>query len=167
MLEVLSAFPVMVIAGILQATVFSHIHILNGSADLILLMIIAWSLNPNTSFSWLWAISGAIIMTYLSAISFYGYFLIYGIVWLFILFLKTFFWQMPLILMLLVTIFGSLTSAGISYGILNFSVNTIDFKVALTQIIIPSLTLNLLLAIPVYGLLNDLASALCPRKDLE
>lgn len=106
-------------------------------------------------------------MTYLSAIPFYGYFLIYGIVWLFILFLKTFFWQMPLILMLLVTIFGSLISAGISYGILNFSVNAIDFNLALTQIIIPSLTLNLLLAIPVYGLLNDLASAICRRKDVE
>lgn len=157
----------MILAGILQATVFSRIKLLNGSADLILLIIIAWSLNQHTAYSWVWAILGAVIMTYLSAIPFYGYFIVYGMVWLFILFLKTFFWQMPLILMLLVTIVGSLLSAAVSYGILNFSVVPIDFNVSLTQITIPSLTLNLLMAIPVFGLLNDLASVVGKRKELE
>lgn len=158
--EILITFPIMTIAGILESTVFSRIHILHGTADLIMLMIIAWTLHPHTKFSWLWLVLGSVIMTYLSAIPMYGYFIVYTILWLFIQFLKSRFWQMPIILMVFVTIVGSILSIAVSFFVLYINDIMPDMELTITQIAIPSLTLNLLLCIPVYGLLNDWANSL-------
>ena len=99
-------------------------------------------------------------MTYLSAIPMYGYFIVYTILWLFIQFLKSRFWQMPIILMVFVTIVGSILSIAVSFFVLYINDIMPDMKLTITQIAIPSLTLNLLLCIPVYGLLNDWANSL-------
>jgi hypothetical protein len=160
MKEILITIPVMIFTGIFQATLFSRIHILNGTADIILLMIIAWSLHPHTKYSWLWLLSGSLIMTYLSAIPMYGYFITYTIIWILIQFLKSRFWQMPIILMVFVTIIGSIVSAAVSYFVLFINDIQPELQTTLTQIMIPSLTLNLLFCIPVYGILNDWANSL-------
>ena len=74
---------------------------------------------------------------------------------------------MPLMLMLFVTILGTLL---ISVGTLallflqNASVNYID---AFRQIIIPSLVMNLLLSIPVYAFLNDVINTIYLNEEIE
>ncbi len=164
MVEILIVIPVMIFSGIFQATLLSRINLLSGNADLILLILIVWSLNPHTRYSWVWYLTGALVMSYLSALPLYGYFIIYGLVWLFIHFLKTRFWQMPMILMMFVTIVGSILTALVSYAILFINDIALDPKTILTQVTIPSLTLNLLMAIPVFGIVNDWANVVCQKE---
>ncbi|HNY93940.1 MAG TPA: hypothetical protein PKJ88_04495 [Flexilinea sp.] len=165
MKEIISSFVILILGGILQGSLFSRIHILNGTGDVIMVMLIVWSLNPYTRYSWIWLLLGALIMTYLSALPLYGYFFIYGIIWLFIRFLKSRFWQMPIILMIFVTITGSIISAVISYFVLYINDISPNLKTIVTQIAVPSLVLNLIYCFPIYGLLNDFANSVCYKEE--
>lgn len=106
-------------------------------------------------------------MSYVSAMPMNGYLWMYLIIWFIIRFIKMRVWQMPLMLMLFVTILSSLL---ISVGTLallflqNASVNYID---AFRQIIIPSLVMNLLLSIPVYAFLNDVINTIYLNEESE
>ena len=68
MIEIIVSFPVLIISMILEATVFSRIQILSGNANLVMLVLIAWSIHSATRYSWFWFLSGALIMTYLSVL---------------------------------------------------------------------------------------------------
>jgi cell shape-determining protein MreD len=165
MWDLIISFPVLIASMILETTVFSRIHILHGNADLIMLVIIAWSLHPSTRYSWFWFILGSFIMTYLSALPMYGYFIIYGIIWLLITFLKRRVWQMPVILMLFLTIFGTFLENFFSIASLFLQNVNLNYSEIITQIMIPSLILNLLLAIPVFGIINDFAETIYFRSE--
>ncbi len=160
MREVLVGLPIMAIAGFIQVSIFGRIRLMNGTTDLILLCLIAWGINDRTRYSWILTIAGGLIMSYLSAMPMNGFLWMYLVIWAIIHFIKMRVWQMPLILMLFVTIVGTLI---ISVGTLallflqNASVNYMD---ALRQIIAPSLVMNLLLAIPVYAFLNDVVNTI-------
>ena len=99
-------------------------------------------------------------MSYVSAMPMNGYLWMYLIIWFIIRFIKMRVWQMPLMLMLFVTILSSLL---ISVGTLallflqNASVNHSD---AFRLIITPNLVLNLLFSIPVYAFLNDVVNTI-------
>ncbi len=164
MWEIILAFPVMVFSAIIQVTVFGKIHLLNGSADIILLIIIAWSLHENTRYSIVWTMVGALVMTYLSAMPMYGYMFIYFIMWLFIQFLKKRVWQMPVILMLFLSMFGSFFEAFMTFAILKFQGTSIPLDTALVQVVIPSLIMNMILAVPVYGIFTDIANTIYYRE---
>ncbi|GAP41561.1 restriction endonuclease subunit S domain-containing protein [Flexilinea flocculi] len=165
MWELIISFPILILCSIAETTLFSHIQILHGSADLMMLIIIAWALHSSTRYSWFWFLFAALLMTYISALPMYGYFIIYGILWLFILFLKKRVWQMPVILMLFLTIFGTILNTAFSIGSLYFGNVKINFKLMITQITIPSLILNLILAIPVFAIMNDIADTLYLRSN--
>ncbi len=167
MIEIIVSFPVLIISMILEATVFSRIQILSGNANLVMLVLIAWSIHSATRYSWFWFLSGALIMTYLSALPLYGYFVIFGVLWAIIAFLKRRLWQMPMILMLFLTIFGTLLENFFSIGALYLQGAAFSIREILTVITIPSLIFNLLLAIPVFGIINDIADTVCARGEIE
>lgn len=167
MLEVITGFLILTIAGFLQIGFFGKIRLMGGTTDLIMLCIIAWSINERSKYSWILVIAGGLIMSYVSAMPMNGYLWMYLIIWFIIRFIKMRVWQMPLMLMLFVTILSSLL---ISVGTLallflqNASVNYID---AFRQIIIPSLVMNLLLSIPVYAFLNDVINTIYLNEESE
>ncbi|MBQ6504085.1 MAG: hypothetical protein IJI57_09265 [Flexilinea sp.] len=167
MLEVITGFLILAIAGFLQIGFFGKIRLMGGTTDLIMLCIIAWSINERSKYSWILVIAGGLIMSYVSAMPMNGYLWMYLIIWFIIRFIKMRVWQMPLMLMLFVTILSSLL---ISVGTLallflqNASVNYID---AFRQIIIPSLVMNLLLSIPVYAFLNDVINTIYLNEESE
>ncbi len=70
---------------------------------------------------------------------------------------------MPVILMLFLTIFGTILNSAFTIGTLYFENVKIDFELVITRITIPSLILNLILAIPVYAIMNDIADSLYLR----
>ncbi len=72
---------------------------------------------------------------------------------------------MPVILMLFLTIFGTILNTAFSIGSLYFGNVKINFKLMITQITIPSLILNLILAIPVFAIMNDIADTLYLRSN--
>ena len=93
--------------------------------------------------------------------------MIFGVLWAIIAFLKRRLWQMPMILMLFLTIFGTLLENFFSIGALYLQGAAFSIREILTVITIPSLIFNLLLAIPVFGIINDIADTVCARGEIE
>ena len=167
MLEIAVGCLILAVAGFLQVGFFGQIRLMNGTTDLIMLSIIAWSINERSKYSWILVIAGGLIMSYVSAMPMNGYLWMYLLIWFIIRFIKMRVWQMPLMLMLFVTILSTLI---ISVGTLallflqNASVNYID---AFRQIIIPSLVMNLLVSIPIYAFLNDVINTIYLNEESE
>ena len=160
MFEVAFGIPIFLIAGIIQISIFGNISLLGGRADLMLLCIIAWSINDRTKYSWILVILSGLIMSYLSAMPMNGFLWMYLLVWGIIRFIKTKIWEMPLILGSLITNIGTL-------GLLFLRGASIRLIDAVSQILIPSLGLNVLLSIPVYALLNDVVNTIYIREETE
>ena len=167
MREIIIGLPILAAAGFIQVGFFGQIRLMGGTSDLLLLCIIAWSINERTKYSWVMVIAAGLIMSYVSAMPMNGYLWMYLVIWLLIRFIKMRVWQMPLILMLFVTIVGTLFIAVGTLGLLflqNASVNYLD---AFRQIIIPSLVMNLLLSIPIYAFLNDVIYTIYMNEETE
>lgn len=167
MWEIITGLPIFAIAGLIQVGFFGQIRLMNGTSDLLMLCFIAWSINDRSKYSWILVIWAGLIMSYVSAIPMNGYMWMYLMIWFIIRFIKKRVWQMPLMLMLFVTILGTLIISAGTLGLLflrNASVNYLD---AFQQIIIPSLGMNILLSIPVYAFLNDVINTIYINEESE
>lgn len=167
MWEVIVGFPLLAIAGFLQIGVFGQIRLMNGAVDLIMLFIIGWSINERTKYSWILMIFGGLLMTFLSAMPMNGYLWMYAGIWAVIQFIKMRVWQMPMILMLFVTILGTIAVSAGTIGLLFLQNASIDPVQAFQQIIVPTLVMNILFSIPVYAFLNDIVNTIYPEGDSE
>lgn len=160
----LIAVPVMGVLAILQSSILSRMPLLHGSSDMIMLMIIAWTLQKKTQTAWQWCIIGALIANITSAVPFgvplVGYSIITGISIL----LRRRVWQVPILAMLLVTFLGTLITQGITLFVLRFIGSPIPVLESFNLIILPSVLLNLVFAIPVYLLAGELARWLYPEE---
>ena len=72
--EIASIVPILFIAGTLEVAVFSRLQILYGTADLLMIVLIVWSLNVNTKYSLVMALLAGFMMSFYSALPMYGYF---------------------------------------------------------------------------------------------
>lgn len=162
----LVAFPIIGILAILQTAVFSRMPILHGTADVILLVLMAWSLQDRVKNAWLWAILGGLAVSFLSALPSFvplvGYLLAVG----FTRWMRRRIWQAPILAMFLVTFIGTLLSQGVALFSLQLSDNPYPIMQSFNLIILPSALLNLLLALPVYGIVTDLVNLLYPGEEV-
>jgi len=158
------AIPIFGLLAILQSAILSRMPLLQGTADLVLLVVIAWALQERVRSAWQWALIAGIIMAYVSALS--GLIPIgsYLVVTALALFLRQRVWQVPVLAMLAVTFIGSLLVYSLTALYLSITGTPLPFVDTLYQIILPSIILNLLLAIPVYALVKDLSEWLYPEE---
>ncbi len=75
------------------------------------------------------------------------------------------FWQAPLLAMFSVTFLGTLFMHLLSFLYLRVSGDPLPFADAMGLITLPSLLLNLLLSVPMYGLMRDLAGWVFPVQE--
>ena len=54
-MTILVSLPVLGLALIIQTAILSRINLLSGCADLLLLLVAGWGLQPNARFVWIWA----------------------------------------------------------------------------------------------------------------
>lgn len=167
MWEIIIGMPILAVAAFIQVGFFGQIRLMGGTSDLLLLCIIAWSINERTKYSWILVITAGLIMSYISAMPMYGYLWMYLFIWLLIRFIKMRVWQMPLVLMLFVTIVGTLIISAGTLGLLYLQNASINYLDAFRQIIIPSLVMNLLLSIPIYAFLNDVIYTIYMNEETE
>jgi rod shape-determining protein MreD len=158
------AVPILGGLLMLQSAVISRIPLLHGTADLVLLAVIAWALQERVETGWHWAILAGLLVGFISALplvsALAGYLLTVGIV----LLLRRRVWQAPILAMFVATVIGTLLMHGISFFSLRLLGTPLPWRESLNLITIPSLLLNLVLAIPIYALLGDLANWLYPEE---
>jgi rod shape-determining protein MreD len=160
----LIAIPIFSILLILQSAVISRIALLHGTADLLLLVVIAWALQKRVETAWHWSIIAGLMFSFVSAlpigVAMLGYLLVTGMT----LLLRQRVWQVPILAMLVATFLGTLVTQGLALGALRLTGDPLPILQAFNLITLPSILLNLILAIPAYALLGDLAGWLYPEE---
>lgn len=154
----LIAFPLIGLAVILQSTVVSRAQLLSGYADLPLVLLSAWALQERVESTWHW---GAIACLFVGAVSktplpviaggYLGVLLLARI-------LQRRIWQAPLLAMFSVVFLGTLFFHTLSFIVLGFLGAPLLFSDVVGWITLPSLLLNMLLSIPVYAFMRDVAN---------
>ena len=157
-------YPILVILLILQTVIIRHLPLLGGTADLLLLWLVAWGLQNRGKHVWYGALFAGILMGFVSAVPWYASFISYLVIAGLSRFLNKRFWQSPLIALFIVTFICSLSQNLIVFTALKISGAAINWDVALRQITVPSVFLNLLLALPVYAIVNDMAQWIYPPE---
>jgi len=167
MFKNLIAFPLLFLVVILQSAVISRIPLLAGYGDLMLVVLAAWSLQPQVETAWQWAFIGGFLVIFVTAMPWPVILIGYGLVILLAQLMQGRFWQTPLLVMFSVTFLGTLGINLVSIIVLDVLGTPVPFEDALGYITLPSLLLNLLLAIPVYAVMRDLANWIYPRENFE
>ena len=163
----LVAFPILALAVILQSAVMSRIPLLSGFADLPLVIVIAWALQEGVTTGWHWALLGSLMTAFVSgmpgAVAVIGYL---AAVWMARLIQKRI-WQAPIIAMLGVTFLATFFLHVLSYGVLSVFRAPLPFAETFSLITLPTVLLNMILSIPVFWLMRDLARWVFPSEEEE
>ncbi len=166
-MAILFSIPVLGLTLILQTAIVSRINLLAGSADIILLVVAAWGLQPTVKWAWVWAVLAGILVGYVSGLPVFiapvGYLLVMGMARL----MQRRVWQAPLLAMFAVTFVGTLVMQVMTYASLWLAGNPLSPGEAFLQVTLPSLLLNLFLSIPIHALLRDTARWLYPAESVE
>lgn len=164
-MEQLISIPVVILLTFFQLSLSGKFMILNGFSDLLFVWMIAWIVQTKINHSWLWLIMAISVMSYVSAIPWYATAISYLILVGIASFIKGRLWQSPLLSFLLVLIIGSF----IYYfaGLISLKINgsMIQFNESLNRIILPSIVMNLVFALPIYLISRDMILWLYPNKD--
>ena len=163
-MPVLIAFPLFSILVIIQAGILSRITLLQSSADVIMLVILSWSLQERVKTSWHWAIIGGVLSNIATNLPFGLLPLVYSAVTGLGIFLRRRIWKAPLITMFIGTFLSSIILYAVSYILVVINGSIIAFDEAINFVVLPGILLNLLLALPVFFLVRDLANWLYPEE---
>jgi rod shape-determining protein MreD len=160
----LIAIPILGSLLILETAFLSRFPLLHGTADLVLLAVIAWALQERVQSAWQWGIIGGLLVSIASALPFFVSLMIYPAAVGLALLLKQRVWQVPILAMFIATFFATLLTQVLSVVVLRLMGTALPLQQTLSMITLPSMILNLLVAIPVYALFSELASLVYPQK---
>ena len=150
---------------ILQMTIFSQSPLLSGTTDLILLFLAAWSLQPQVKNSWIWTLISGVLISIISAMPFYTPLIAYiGIVGISKL-IQSKVWKTPIFAMFIVTFIGTVFQHVIYVVALQIIGAQISWGESIDRVILPSVLLNLIFALPIYAMVNDLAGRAYPLEE--
>jgi hypothetical protein len=158
MLRTLIAIPVIFVTVMLQSALISHMPLLSGYADLPLVMLAAWAMQDQVDTAYHWAVATGVLVGFVSGLTW----LVPVISYLAVVALAQAFqrrvWQAPLLAMFSVTFVGLALSLG---GTL------LPIPDVLGLLVLPGTLLNMLLVIPVYVVMRDLARWAYPASEVE
>ena len=162
----LIAIPLLILAVLFQSAILSRINLLSGSADVLLVLLAAWALQKRVTTAWQWAFLTSILIGFISRlpwpVTVIGYFSIVIMAQV----LQRRVWQAPLLAMFAVTFAGTIWMHLLSFLVLRFSGSPLPFGDVLALITLPSLLLNMLIAIPIYAWMRDLSRWVYPSEDI-
>jgi rod shape-determining protein MreD len=160
----LIGIPLVVVLAILQSAVFSHLGILDGRLDLVLLAVVSWSLAGRPVEAMVWGWVGGLTLDLLSGMPF-G---VSAILLVLIAYLGAFtegrFWEghglVPLAAVLAAAALFHIAGG----AALLLSGSAIDVAAGLGRVVLPSLFLDLVLALPAQQAAEGLRGWLFPPR---
>ena len=163
-MALLISIPILAGLGMIQSVVISKVPLLLGTTDLVLVALVAWALQEKVKQPWQWSMIGGVIMTILSGLPIGVYLVAYlGAVFI-AAFIRRRIWKVPFLGMLTAIFIGTMFSQVISWLSRWFTGVFIPIDQALVFVMLPSILLNLLVAVLAYFMLKDLASRLYPEE---
>ena len=161
----LVAFPLLILAVIFQSSILSHISLLSGYADLLLVLLAGWALQERVTTAWHWAFLTCLLVAFISRLPWVVIFAGYFSVVFAARSLQRRIWQAPLLAMFAVTFLGTVWMHLLSFLALRLLGAALPFGQTLAAITLPSLLLNMLIAIPIYAWMRDLARWVFPSEE--
>lgn len=162
MIPVLAGILLLTLAGMLQSAVLSHIVLLQGTADLILVSLIGWVIIPRTQAKWAWVFIAVGVMALFSAVPIWAPLVSYSLITLVAGGLQKRIWQAPWMAYLGMVFIGSFIFQLISYTALRIAGHPMVFSEVFNLIILPGALLNLIVALPIYGFIREIANLISP-----
>lgn len=150
-----------------QSAAVSRLTLLSGCADVLLLIVTAWAVQERVRSAWQWAIVAGLFAGFLSALPWFVPLAAYLLVTALGRALTRRLWQAPILVMFFLALMGTLISQTLAWTVLLFAGRSLPWGEAFRLVILPSALLNLLLAIPVYIFIRDLAALFYPTKMQE
>ena len=130
-------------------------------------LLAAWALKADAATTWLWTLLGGAMVSFVSGmpwpVTMSGYLLTVLLAQLF----RQRVWQAPLLAMFSVTFVGTLVMGVLTIFTLNLLGTPLPIGDSLGLIVLPSILLNLLFAIPIYAMMRDLAQWVSPIQEVE
>jgi hypothetical protein len=151
---------------IFQSAVMSHIRLLSGYGDLPLVLLAAWAIQPNVDSGWQWATLTSLLIGFMSRVPWPAVLLGYLSVILVAQILRRRVWQAPLLAMFATTLLATVAFHLYTYLALALSGSFLPVSEVLSAVTLPSLLINLLLAIPAYALMRDLSRWVYPEQEM-
>src|SRR5258708_14273151 len=159
------ALPLLGLAVIVQSAIVSQFTLLSGYADLILVILAAWALQEGVSTAFHWAFLATVMLSLVSYLPWFVYLVGYFGVVLLALLLQQRVWQTPLLAMFSVIFLDTVFMHLLSFVYLYLSAANLPFRHSMRLITLPSVLLNILLAIPIYVLMRDLSHWAFPAPE--
>lgn len=150
---------------VLQSSLISHLQLLHGMADLPLLVLVAWLLHPRLPWPWAWAILTGGLVGWVSGLPWIVPLLAYTLVAALTLMLRGRLWQVSLLVYLFLVVSGTLLVQAITWAALVALGTVIPWRLALTQVVLPSALLNVLLALPTHGVVTEITAWALPEVE--
>lgn len=166
-MEFIIFIPVFLLTAMLQSTSISRIPLLHGTADLSLLVLIAWSVHSRSNSIWILAGIAGFILSLFTQVNWLAIIIPYLFVIMVTRLLYGKFWNSPLLVMLLMSIIGCLLIHLGTLLFLFFKEISFNFNKAFSEIMLPSVFLNLIFALPVFFLIKDLLRWINPQVENE
>jgi len=163
----LIAVPVIFLAVLLQSAIVSRITLLSGIADLPLVMLAAWAMQEEVETAWHWAIAAGVLVGFVSGLSWVVPVLSYLFVIALAQVLQRRVWQAPLLAMFSITFLGTIGLSFFSLVVLRFSGIALPVVDVFGLVTLPGILLNMLLAVPVFAVMRDLARWVYPALEVE
>ena len=147
----------------LQYGIFSRWTLLSGSADLVMLYIIALCIISNLKYLWLLVLIFATILGAVSAMPFFIIVAFYFCIYLFAQQIRKRIMQSSLLSMYLLTFLATLAWHAINVALLFIKRVPFNFQTALFEIMLPSLLLNILISILIHSIVIESNRLLTPK----
>lgn len=154
-----------ILALMLQYGLVSQTPLLAGYADLILLVVASWGLHQRTRFLWVVILVMGAMVGGISAEPMLIHIFVYLIVYQAAIWLREKILQSPLLAMFFLVFTGTLFQHLLYMVSLFISRTPFSWREAIFNILLPSLILNMLLAIPVHALIQELARTTQPKAN--
>jgi rod shape-determining protein MreD len=157
------AIPILGSLLLLETAVLNRFPLLHGAADLVMLAVIAWALQKRVNTAWQWGVIGGLLVGLVSGLPFWATIVMYILAVMICLALRRRVWQAPILAMFIATFSITLIANLLVILALRLEGTTLPLLQTLNLVTLPSLILNLVLAIPTFYLLTDLAKLLYPE----
>ncbi len=159
------AVPLLGLAVIAQSAIVGQFSLLAGYADLLLVILAGWALQEGVTTAFQWAFLASVMVSFISHMPWVIYFIGYFGVVILALLLQRRVWQVPLLAMVSVTFLGTVFMHILSYLYLNFNATPLSFADSMGLVTLPSVLLNMLIAIPLFSMMRDLARWVFPTTE--
>jgi rod shape-determining protein MreD len=149
---------------LIQSAILTHFPLLRGTADLVLVAVVAWALQKRTQTAWRWGIIGGLMVGLASGLQFWASVIIYLAATGIALALRQRVWQAPILAVFIAVFISTLVAHFITFVALRLGGTSLPLLQTLNLISLPSVILNLVFAIPLFYMLADLAKWLYPEE---